>query len=101
MASKIETNGNSKINAEQVIAARRLKVRHPELSAQAIKDQLRRKLSAIMVGRLLRGISHPQIDMCGLPVRPFNTEKPAKKTAKATKKAAKKTAPKSDAPAAA
>jgi hypothetical protein len=106
----IETKGKSKISAAEVIKARKLKVANPEMSMEAIKAKLGLKLSAIMVGRAIRGITHQHIDMCGLPVRPFNTgdAKPAKKAAKkatakkaakpaakkATKKAAKKEAPK-------
>jgi hypothetical protein len=66
-----ETKDKSKISAKEVIAARKLKVANPEMSMQAIKDKLHLKIHTIMVGRLLRGITHAQLDMCGLPVRPF------------------------------
>ena len=52
----LETKGKSKISAKEVIAARKLKVAHPELSMQAIKDKLHLKIHTIMVGRLLRGL---------------------------------------------
>ena len=72
MATQLEpTKGLSKITAKQVIAARKLKVAHPELSMQAIKDKLGLELSVIMVGRALRGITHRHLDMCGLEVRPM------------------------------
>jgi hypothetical protein len=88
-AAAIDTKGKSKVSAAEVIKARKLKVANPEMSMEAIKAKLGLKLSAIMVGRAIRGITHQHIDMCGLPVRPFNSgdAKPsAKKTAK--KKAA-------------
>jgi hypothetical protein len=66
-----ETKGKSKITAKQVIAARKLKVANPEMSMQAIKDKLKLGIHVIMVGRLVRGITHGHLDMCGLPVRPF------------------------------
>jgi hypothetical protein len=82
------TKGKSKITADEVIAARKMYKANPELTMQEIKDKLKLKLSTIMVGRAIRGISHSHIDMCGLPVRPFNV-KPAPKK-KATKKPAAK-----------
>jgi hypothetical protein len=90
----LETKGKSKISAKEVIAARKLKVAHPDISMQAIKDKLNLKLSVIMVGRLIRGISHGHLDMCGLKVRPFehrDGDKPAAKKA-TVKKAATKSA---------
>jgi hypothetical protein len=88
-AAAIDTKGKSKITAKEVIAARKLKASHPKMSMQAIKDKLHLKIHVIMVGRAIRGITHAHLDMCGLPVRPFNSgdAKPsANKTAK--KKAA-------------
>jgi hypothetical protein len=81
----LETKGKSKISAKEVIAARKLKVAHPEMSMQAIKDKLHLKIHTIMVGRALRGITHAHLDMCGLPVRPFEhrAEVKAKPRAKA------------------
>jgi hypothetical protein len=67
----LETKGKSKITAKEVIAARKLKVANPEMSMQAIKDKLKLKIHTIMVGRAIRGITHSHLDMCGLPVRPF------------------------------
>lgn len=67
----LETKGKSKISAKEVIAARKLKVAHPEMSMQAVKDKLKLGIHVIMVGRLIRGISHGHLDMCGLPIRPF------------------------------
>jgi hypothetical protein len=99
------TKGKSKISAEQVIAARRMYRANPELTMPEIKAALKLKLSTIMVGRAIRGISHSHIDMCGLPIRPFTVKGPkakAKKApAKAAKAAPKKAAPKKAAPAAA
>lgn len=65
------TKGKSKISAKEVIAARKLKVANPDMSMQAIKDKLGLKIHVIMVGRAIRGITHSHLDMCGLPVRPF------------------------------
>jgi hypothetical protein len=67
----LETKGKSKITTKEVIAARKLKVANPEMSMQAIKDKLHLKIHVIMVGRAIRGITHGHLDMCGLPVRPF------------------------------
>jgi len=78
----LETKGKSKISAKEVIAARKLKVAHPELSMQAIKDKLHLKIHTIMVGRALRGITHAHLDMCGLPVRPFEHRGEVKAAAK-------------------
>jgi hypothetical protein len=88
----LETKGKSKITAKEVIAARKLKVASPEMSMQAIKDKLHLKIHTIMVGRLIRGISHGHLDMCGLPVRPFlhRVEVKAKPRVKAAGKAAGK-----------
>jgi hypothetical protein len=86
-----ETKGKSKITAKEVIAARKLKVAHPEMSMQAIKEKLGLQIHQIMVGRAIRGITHAHLDMCGLPVRPFGAPKAPKK---AITKAAKKTATK-------
>ncbi len=66
-----ETKGKSKISAREVLAARKLKVANPKMSMQAIKDKLHLKIHVIMVGRAIRGITHGHLDMCGLPVRPF------------------------------
>jgi hypothetical protein len=97
----VETKGKSKVTVEDVLNMRMLKVQNPGLSAQKIKDQLNLRLSAIMVGRCLRGISHSHIDMCGLPVRPFEhgkavqvklDRKAFRQTKKAEKAATKKTA---------
>jgi hypothetical protein len=72
MATPLEpTKGLSKITSKQVIAARKLKVAHPEMSMQAIKDKLDLQLSVIMVGRAIRGITHRHLDMCGLEIRPM------------------------------
>ena len=96
----VATKGKSKITASEVIAARKMYKSNRELTMQEIKDKLKLKLSTIMVGRAIRGISHSHIDMCGLPIRPFNTgepKKPAKKAAAkkpAAKKTTKKAAPK-------
>jgi hypothetical protein len=106
----LETKGKSKISAREVIAARKLKVAHPEMSMQAIKDKLHLKIHTIMVGRALRGITHGHLDMCGLPVRPFEHRAEVKAAAKPRAKAAAKSAgnkpkakkaPKVEAPAAA
>lgn len=108
----LETKGKSKISAKEVIAARKLKVAHPEMSMQAIKDKLHLKIHMIMVGRLVRGITHGHLDMCGLPVRPFQHRAEVKeaakpRVAKAAKSAGKPKAPrakkaaKAEAPAAA
>jgi hypothetical protein len=83
------TKGQSKISAKEVIAARKLKVAHPELSMQAIKDKLHLKIHTIMVGRALRGITHGHLDMCGLPVRPFEHRGEVKAAAKPRAKAAR------------
>jgi hypothetical protein len=87
----LETKGKSKITAKEVIAARKLKVANPEMSMQAIKDKLHLKIHTIMVGRAIRGITHAHLDMCGLPVRPFEHRevKVAVKPRAATKKVAK------------
>jgi hypothetical protein len=94
----LETKGKSKITAKEVIAARKLKVSNPEMSMQAIKDKLNLTIHTIMVGRAIRGITHSHLDMCGLPVRPFEhraevkaakpraAKKPAKKAAKPASK---------------
>jgi hypothetical protein len=61
---------------------------------QAIKDKLHLGIHVIMVGRLIRGISHGHLDMCGLKVRPFehrDGDKPAAKKA-TVKKAATQSA---------
>jgi hypothetical protein len=97
MKTTIETKGKSKVTKEQVIAMRKLAKKNPDLTMQAIKDQLKLKLSTIMVGRCIRGISHSHIDMCGLPIRPFNTgdaKKPAKKKAAPKNVGKKSVAPK-------
>jgi hypothetical protein len=86
------TKGQSKITAKEVIAARKLKVAHPEMSMQAIKDKLNLKIHTIMVGRALRGITHAHLDMCGLPVRPFEHRAEVKAAAKPRGKAAAKSA---------
>jgi hypothetical protein len=88
----LETKGKSKITAKEVIAARKLKVAHPELSMQAIKDKLKLGIHVIMVGRAIRGITHGHLDMCGLPVRPFEHrgEVKAKPRVKAAAKSAGK-----------
>jgi hypothetical protein len=88
----LETKGKSKISAKEVIAARKLKVAHPEMSMQAIKDKLKLKIHTIMVGRALRGITHGHLDMCGLPVRPFQHRAEVKAAAKPGVKAAAKPA---------
>jgi hypothetical protein len=91
----LETKGKSKITAKEVIAARKLKVADPTLSMQSIKDKLHLKIHVIMVGRAIRGITHSHLDMCGLPVRPFEHRaevKPASKPTAAAKKAPKKVA---------
>jgi hypothetical protein len=93
----LETKGKSKISAKEVIAARKLKVANPEMSMQAIKDKLGLKIHVIMVGRLIRGISHGHLDMCGLKVRPFvhrEDTKPAAKKRLVKKVAAKPAAKK-------
>jgi hypothetical protein len=41
------------------------------MSVQAIKDKLKLGIHVIMVGFAIRGIMHGHLDMCGLPVRPF------------------------------
>lgn len=96
---KLETKGKSKITAQQVIAARKLKAANPDMSMQAIKDKLGLEIHTIMVGRAIRGITHSHLDMCGLPIRPFNHTEPitrriarkeARKTARAEKAAASK-----------
>jgi hypothetical protein len=98
MATQLEpTKGLSKITAKQVIAARKLKVAHPEMSMQAIKDKLDLQLSVIMVGRALRGITHRHLDMCGLEVRPMvsrtvEVEAPTPKKKVVAKPRAKKAA---------
>ncbi len=108
----LETKGKSKISAREVLAARKLKVAHPEMSMQAIKDKLKLDIHVIMVGRLVRGITHAHLDMCGLPVRPFEHRGEVKaaakpRVAKAAKPAGKpkvakaKKVPKTEAPAAA
>jgi hypothetical protein len=94
----LETKGKSKISAKEVIAARKLKVAHPELSMQAIKDKLHLKIHTIMVGRALRGITHAHLDMCGLPVRPFEHRAEVKAAAKPGVKAAAKSAGRAKAP---
>jgi hypothetical protein len=91
MATLEPTKGLSKITAKQVIAARRLKVAHPEMSMQAIKDKLDLQISLVMVGRAIRGITHSHLDMCGLEVRPMVTrtaevEAPAPKRVRKTVK---------------
>jgi hypothetical protein len=85
----VETRGKSKISAKDVIAARKLKVANPEMSMQAIKDKLKLKIHVIMVGRAIRGITHGHIDMCGLPVRPFEHRAEVKAAKPRAKKAAK------------
>jgi len=94
---QLETKGKSKITAEEVIAARKLKAANPEMSMQAIKDELGLKIHTIMVGRAIRGITHSHLDMCGLPVRPFEhtdaiqcrlQRKEERKATRAAKKAA-------------
>ena len=94
----LETKGKSKITAEQVIAARKLKAKQPDMSMQAIKDKLGLKIHTIMVGRAIRGITHAHLDMCGLPVRPFEHTAPIqrrleRKAAKAAAKVEKETKP--------
>jgi hypothetical protein len=93
-----ETKGKSKISAKEVIAARKLKVANPEMSMQAIKDKLHLKIHTIMVGRALRGITHSHLDMCGLPVRPFEHRAEVKAAAKPRAKAGAKSAGKPKAP---
>ncbi len=88
----LETKGKSKITARDVIAARKLKVANPQMSMQAIKDKLHLKIHTIMVGRALRGITHAHLDMCGLPVRPFEHRGEVKAAAKPRAKAAAKPA---------
>jgi len=85
----LETKGKSKISAREVIAARKLKASNPALSSQAIKDKLKLGIHVIMVGRLLRGITHGHLDMCGLPVRPFEHRAEVKVTKPRAAKAAK------------
>jgi hypothetical protein len=83
------TKGLSKITAKQVIAARRLKVAHPEMSMQAIKDKLDLQISLVMVGRAIRGITHSHLDMCGLEVRPLVSRTGAEVEAPAPKRVRK------------
>jgi len=92
----LETKGKSKIAAKEVIAARKLKFAHPEMSMQAIKDKLHLGIHVIMVGRAIRGITHSHLDMCGLKVRPFVHREDTKPAAKkrSVKKAAAKPAKK-------
>jgi hypothetical protein len=86
----LETKGKSKISAKEVIAARKLKVANPEMSMQAIKDKLHLTIHTIMVGRAIRGITHAHLDMCGLPLRPFeHREVKAAAKPRVTKSAAK------------
>ncbi len=89
-ASDVQPKGRSKITAEQVIAARQMYKKNPELTMPEIKAALKLKLSTIMVGRCIRGISHSHIDMCGLPIRPFTSKAKVKKAKVAPKKAAPK-----------
>jgi hypothetical protein len=84
MKTTAATKDKSKITAKEVIAARKLKAANPDMMVQAIKDKLGLKIHTIMVGRAIRGITHGHLDMCGLPVRLFETKAAAKK-AKATK----------------
>ena len=97
MTPEINTKGQSKITAAEVIHLRQTKVANPDMTAQELKDKLNLSISTIMVGRALRGISHGHLDMCGLEIRPFQhsgviaariERKAAKRAAKAEAKAA-------------
>ena|ERR1700744_259976 len=93
-----ETKGKSKVTAKELIAARKLKAANPEMSMQAIKDRLKLKIHVIMVGRAIRGIAHGRLDMCGLPVRPFEHRGEVKSVKARVTKVAAKTAGKRKSP---
>jgi hypothetical protein len=94
----LETKGKSKITAKEVIAARKLKAANPEMSMQSIKDKLHLKIHTIMVGRAIRGITHGHLDMCGLPVRPFQHRSEIKASATPTRPAKTTQKPRSTKP---
>jgi hypothetical protein len=104
----LETKGKSR-SLPRIIAARKLKVADPEMSMQAIKDKLKLGIHVIMVGCAIRGITHGHLDMCGLPVRPFehrgevkaDVKRRATKPAGRTKGSSKVKKAKTEAPAAA
>ena len=84
-----------RVSEREIIALRTLKFKHPEMAVQALKDKTGIALNIVTIGRTLRGLIHANVDMCGLPVRPYCMEPrtqtaPKPKTAETPK--AKKTA---------
>ena len=67
----MKTDPRSKLTAGQVLAARRLYKTNRALTPREIRDRLRLDLSVTQVDRIIRGLAHKNIPMCGLPVRHY------------------------------